>query len=125
LRSLSACLILTVLSATLLAQELHAVAGANLVPPPALLHAHADEATSHCSDHEEEAPAPLLRLRTFCPCGCSDPAMPTTPMAPLGQALLTKRSPAWIHPPEARLPAYRPALTPIDFTRIDHVPKSA
>jgi hypothetical protein len=125
LRSLSALLVTTVLSATLLAQDLHANQAANAMTNPAQLHAHEDADMANCQQHKKKTPARLLQLRPLCPCGCSDASTPATPIAPLGQALLAKRSPAWIIPPAARLFDYPPALIPLNPTRIDHVPKSA
>ncbi len=125
LRSLSALLVTTVLSATLLAQGLHANQTLNSLTSPAQFHAHKNVDMMHCDDHKPKVPARLLQLRPLCPCGCSDGSAPATPIAPLGQALLAKRSPAWIIPPETRLFDYQPALIPLNPTRIDHVPKSA
>ena len=125
LRSLSALLVTTVLSATLLAQDLHANQTMNSMTSPAQFHIHKNADMAHCNQHEQKVPARLLKFRPLCLCGCSDSSAPATPIAPLGQALLTTRSPAWIIPPAARLFDYPPALTPLSPTRIDHVPKSA
>jgi hypothetical protein len=125
LRSLSALLVTTVLSATLLAQDLHANQTVNSMTSPAQFHAHKNADMAHCDQHKQKVPTRLLKLRPLCPCGCSDSSTPATPIAPLGQALLAKRSPAWIIPPAARLFDYRPALISLNPTRIDHVPKSA